>query len=160
MYHKILIMHKITIILILTTSISLFSCAETKQISTNPQVENKFEIQTEIESTIKTSAFAKFFISDFHKELEKHNTSIENYKPSKELIAKYNIQLFNNKYFIQGFVTINSQLNQAELKKLNISTGKPMSDKMTIRIPVQSFRQFLNLKGIEYFEMNPKSEFK
>lgn len=153
-------MNKLTIILTLTLLTAMLSCAETKRVSANQQEKTKGENQTEMTTEIKLSPFAKFFINDLKKELDKQNASIKNFKPTKELIDKYSIQLFNNEYFVQGFVTTNNQLNQAELNKLNITTGKPMGNKMTIRIPLQSFFQFLNLQGIEHFEMNPKSELK
>lgn len=153
-------MYKLTTILILTTSTLLLSCAETKKVSAKNQEQKKVENTTEMKSEIKTSAFARLFINDLNKELDKQKKSIENYKPSKELIDKYGIQLFNDEYFIQGFITTNNQLDQTALNQLNITTGKPMGNKMTIRIPVKSFNQFLQIKGIEYFEMNPKSEIK
>lgn len=153
-------MDKIITILILIVSTTILSCAETKKVSAkqqeNPKVENNNEMKTEI----KTSAFAKLFINDLNKELDKQNKSIENYKPTKELIDKYGIQLFNDEYFVQGFITTTDQLDQAELNKLNITTGSQMGNKSTIKIPLKSFFQFFNLKGIEYFEMNPKSELK
>lgn len=138
----------------------MLSCAETKKVSARQQEQSKVDNKTEMKSEIKTSAFAKLFINDLNNELGKQNKSIEQYKPTKELMDKYSIQLFNNEYFIQGFVTTNKTLNHNELTRLNITLGRPMGNKSTIRIPLKSFNQFLVLDGIEYFEMNPKSELK
>lgn len=99
-------------------------------------------------------------IQDINKELSDNNISIENYNPTKTIIEKYNILLYNEEYFIQGFIKTNDQLNHNNFIKLNISTGVMMGDKATIRIPIKSFFQFLNITGVEYFEMNPKVELK
>lgn len=149
-------MNKFSTLILLTFITSLLSCEGTKKVSAQQKEKNK----TEMKSEIQTSAFAKLFINDLNKELEKQSKSIEQYKPTKELMDKYGIQFFNNEYYIQGFVTVNNALNKNKINNLNIVLGRQMGNKSTIRIPLKSFFQFLNLEGVEYFEMNPKSELK
>ena len=141
---------------ILICSIIFISCSSNGKVLAKQQV--KGNIEKNVES--RNSNFAKLFINDLKKELNKQKISINKYKPSKQLIANYGIQYFNGEYFLQGFATTNNKFNQAELNRLKIATGRPMGNEMTIRIPLKSFLQFLELQGIQYFEMNPIADIK
>lgn len=154
------VMRKLSTILILAISTLIFSCTTTKNTSENRKKQEKIKNATEMTSEIKTSTFTRFFINDINKEWDNQQKTLDNYIPSKELIDKYGIQLFNDVYFIQGFIIANNHLDSIALNQLNIETGKPMDNKMTIRIPLKSFKQFLKIKGIKYFEIHPKSDLK
>lgn len=145
---------------IFSAMIALFSCKGLKVNSNKSLYPNDKETSLDNQTKMQLSTFARLFILELNNELSTQNTTIEYYKPSKKIIEEYGIQLFNKEYFLQGFATINNQIDHSELNKLGITLARPFGNKATIRIPLKSFNHFLHLNGIEYFEMNPKSELK
>lgn len=153
-------MNKLTNITIVLFSILTLSCVNTKQQKVKTPKQSNMPQKMEIRSKFNLSPYAQFFINDLNTELKSKNIIIEEYLPSKELIEKYPIQLFNNVYFIQGFITYNNEFNESQLEQYNITVGRALGNKRSINIPISTLNIFLKMKGIEHFEMNPKSNLK
>jgi len=145
----------ISLLTTLFITLALQSCIQVKGLSTKQKQEKVIAIP--LATTIETSPFAKFFLSDLQQELKEQQKSLEDYVPTKALMDKYGVRLFNHVYLVQGFITTNDRFDLDRIKKLGISTGKPLGNKMTVSIPLSSLADFLNLPGVDYFEMNPKA---
>lgn len=135
---------------------SLFlSCAEGKKTTSKKQN----SIMMSQTDTIQLSPVARLFRMDLNKELSSSPTPVNEFKPSQKLMDKYGILLFNNKYWAQGIITTHSSFDTSQMHVLGIAMASFLSTgKANVQIPLQSFNEFLQLKGISYFEMSYKSQ--
>lgn len=143
-------------------SLLLFSCTPLYQGSAN-QSNSEQEITKEtsdLNIKFQCSHFARMFIKDFKEDFEQQNLSIEDYTPSKKLQESFLITNTNNEFFVQGSIRTNKNYKEKALTDLNIHINSSYGNRKTVIIPLQSFFLFLEIEGIDYFEMNPKNKIK
>lgn len=108
------------------------------------------------EHAFEVSAHTKRFQSDLAKVVSNNDLS----NPPADFIKKYNLREMDNRYYAQGFIQTQETFDGQNLIDLGIKMGRPSGKMQTVSIPLEQFEQFLELPGINYFQLsetvNPK----
>jgi hypothetical protein len=95
---------------------------------------------------------------DLEKELKGGRAGLKQFMPSAQLVDKHNLQNVKGQYFVTGFIKVNAKFKREQIKKIGGYSGKPSGKVRTVRIPLQAFLRFLELKNITYFEISQKQQ--
>jgi hypothetical protein len=109
-------------------------------------------------TTMPLSAGTRMFIADLEKELKASGKGIKYFQPSAELVDRHSLQNVKGQYFVTGFIKVNAKFKPEQIKKIGGYSGKPSGKVRTVRIPLQAFPRFLELKTITYFELGQKQQ--
>ena len=140
-------MKQLSIFIIFLFSFFLFNCSSTKKVE-------KSSVENHKEYRFSLSLQTKLFLSDLEKERKGKN--LKDFEPTSALIEKYQIKKIQDAYSISGFIKINDDFNESDLKSLNIKINSTLNKTMTIIIPISTIHDFLELNGINYFEIATK----
>lgn len=142
------------VIIVFMSVLSLYSCNASKHSGFNNEATIK---NNQPRLAFVVSAKTKLFLSELTRELDKKNSNISTFEPSEKLLQSYSIRKQNEVYFISGFIQINQHFNQNELESLQVALGSSTGNSRSVQIPFSALYQFLEISGIDYFEISEKS---
>lgn len=111
-----------------------------------------------MECIFPVSSGTRMFIADLQKELKTSGNGLRQFRPSVQLADRYSLQNVKGQYFVTGFIKVNAKFKPEQIKKIGGYSGKPSGKVRTVRIPLQAFPCFLELKTITYFELGQKQQ--
>lgn len=110
------------------------------------------ESELNFDSSFNMSANASLFFKKLSKE-QKQETN-NDFTPSQELIKKYGLKKIDNSYYFRGFIKTGTSFSQKSLSRINIKCSMNSGAIKTISVPINKTKEFLQIKGIEYFELS------
>lgn len=133
------------ILLVLTLGfLSLnFSCKEN-----GSSLKNNTEVKS-LTPTFPVSAKTSLFLKDYQSQINTDSSNL-----SLDFIAKHGIIKQNGAYLVNGFIKTNPDFDLKELESTGIVVADNQEELKSIRIPLKDLETFLNLKGIDYFEIS------
>lgn len=144
---------KMRLFIVLIITVFMSSC-----ISSNNKAEKETAKSVSSEYLFDLSLHTKLFLQELDKEIAIQKKG--GFIPSEKFIEKYNTQKIEDVHSISGFIKINDDFKEADFVSLNIKTGSKAGEIMTVIIPLDKMSKFLELKGINYFEINKKAAIK
>lgn len=142
------------IIMVFLTFLSLCSCNSTKQRLSINEITMK---NNQPQLAFVVSAKTKLFLSELKRELEEKNSSITTFEPSSKLVQCYDIRKQSTIYFISGLIKTNHHFDQNEIESIQVVLGSSTGNSRSVQIPLSVLYQFLEISGIDYFEISEKS---
>lgn len=104
----------------------------------------------------KNTPVTSLQVNQLLQDLESENYKKNSYQPSDNIITKYGIQKLDNAYYVGGMMSANEKLKDSELKSLDVIISTSAGGVSTVQVPIQNLDKFLNLKGIESFDLGKK----
>ena len=81
---------------------------------------------------------------------------LASFKPTNELYQKHQMSASNDTVRIGGFINIGSSFDHEKCRSLNIQLAQQTDKVCTVQVPLISLPAFLQLDGIEYFQLTEK----
>lgn len=142
------------IFIVLIIAILMTSCFS----SSNNKKKKERVNYTTSETLFDLSAQTRIFLDDLKKEQAAFGE--DSFVPSARFIEKYSIQKIQDNYAVAGFIKINSEFDIELLYENSIHVGSKTNQIISIIVPLNHIAEFLEIKGISYFEINKKAEIK
>ncbi len=98
------------------------------------------------------SADSRLFMSDLNKNKAGNGASF-----NKQFLEKYPVHTVNGKYLVSCLAKINESYNRDKLESLGMRIGSQTGNIITIRIPIESFHEKMDIPGISYIEVAGKA---
>jgi hypothetical protein len=105
----------------------------------------------------KSTAATSLQVNQLLQDLASENYKKNGYQPSESIMAKYGIQKLSNTYYVGGMMSANEKLKDSDLKSLGIIVGTSAGGVSTVQVPIQNLDKFLNIEGIESFDLGKKA---
>ncbi len=90
----------------------------------------------------------------------KNLRSLDNYTPSDEFVANYNLSEQDGKYIVSGFIQTNEQFSQTDFEKLGGTLVAYNDGLYTFRMPINNLEKMVQLQGITRIEASNKAQLK
>ena len=132
----------------------LFNCSPLK----NSKKDKAIAKPVKTNYKFKLSSQSKLFFQDLKKELA--GEDFDKYSPSSKIQKNYNLIEREGGFVISGFITTDSTFNKKDLFDIKIQLNSSSQNISTIVIPLKSVFKFLEIDGIQYFELTQKTHLK
>lgn len=138
---------KKNIIIFISIFFALISCSSVKNSSTTPNISS--DLPTNITYSNNFKQFWSTYVSDINSA-----KSLQQYRPSKELISTNNLMKLDGKYFIFGMIYVDAATFSDKTSVGNIKFSTVASDLYKFYCPITDVVALFDIKGIVRIELS------
>lgn len=131
----------------------LVACKGSKETAQISQTMDKDETKNTTEKIVNMSTFTRKFIEKLNKEMK---DEIENFQPSNNLINEFDLNLINDKYYVDAFVEFDSTLQISNLKKMGIIFSSKYGKMYIVSIPIKMINKLTKTEYVNYLQIAEK----
>lgn len=112
---------------------------------------------TSCSSSSKLSSSTKLLLNEYHKAKQKAEQNENKISLPEKIVNDYALNVTDNNYLAKAFAKVNDALNEKELLKLGATVNSKIDGTWTITIPLDKIEELAKLNGIEFIDINIKS---